>query len=469
MALCRNVSFSITALLSVFLTQFEARADQGTAEAFKAWAAELKPDATAAGVSEAGFARIFEAVAPDCAQTGVFCGKLASEPAEPSFTERTGLPKSCDKVAQREFLEPPVYFPEDYLRRLVRRGQTLLADLRANKADTYQHILAIEQTYGVPVPVLMGLWARETAFGEATLGHNAVVALASLAFAGLENRRPYMRRQLIAALKMVDSGAVAFDKFTSSWAGATGLTQIMPEEYLQYAVDGDGDGVKDIWASPPDALATTANVLKRRGWRPYGGWGREVRLPDTADCTLEGRGNRRPIGRWVEQFGIQPADRGAESAGPLLAGDETAYLLLPAGTLGPAFLASDNFDVLRAYNPSDLYALFIGYVGDRLGCDTEDAACTFTSPWPQMGGNAFAFSVENVCRLQLGLKEKGVLNAEADGFFGPQTRAAIGRYQKMQGDKATCYPSRELLEQLQQPDGSRKEEAMHTEGIAATR
>jgi hypothetical protein len=171
------------------------------------------------------------------------------------------------------------------------------------------------------------------------------------------------------------------------------------------------------------------------------------------------------MSRWVEQHGIRPADSGAEAAGPLLAGDDSGFLLMPAGTLGPAFLAEDNFVVLHAYNPSDLYALFIGYVGDRLGCDTETETCTFTKPWPQAGEHAFAFSVENICRLQLSLKEKGMLNGEADGLFGPQTRAAIGRYQKAQGGKPTCYPSRELFDQL---SGSWKEEAMHKEGMPVT-
>jgi lytic murein transglycosylase len=463
-AVCRKLLTMSAACVFIVFMPLVSRADPGIEQDFNAWLTELKPAAKAAGVSEAGFDRIFGSMTPNCGQTGVFCGKPADAPAEPSFPARAGLPQSCDKVSQREFLEPGGYFPEDYLRRLVRKGQALLDDMRANQPGTYRHLLGIEQTYGVPVPVLMGLWARETSLGDAALGHNAVVALASLAFAGLENRRPYMRRQLIAALKMVDSGAIAFDAFRSSWAGATGLTQIMPEEYLHYAVDGDGDGTSDIWTSSPDALATTANVLRDRGWQPHLGWGREVRLPERADCTMEGRGNRRALSRWVEQSGVLPVDRGREAVGPIISGDEPGYLLMPAGTLGPAFLVSDNFDVLRAYNPSDLYALFIGTVSERLGCDTGDETCAFTRPWPAGGEGAFAFSVENICRLQLSLKEKGMLNGEADGLFGPQTRAAIGRYQKSQGGAPTCYPTRELFEQL---GGGRKEEAMHKDGVAA--
>jgi lytic murein transglycosylase len=435
---------------------------------FTNWLDALKPVVKAAGVSEATFDHALARIEPDCTQTGVSCGAPQSAPTEPSWSERTGLPKSCDKVSQREFLEPARYFPESYIAALVRKGQTLLSDMRRNRPDTFQNVLNIEQTYGVPVPILMGLWARETSFGDADLPHNAVVALASLAYAGPEARRPWMRRQLIAALRMLDGGYVPFNNFRSSWAGATGLTQIMPEEYLKFGADGDGDGIKNIWTSVPDALATTANVLRNMGWRPRQGWGREVRLPETGDgwdCTREGRASRQSLRRWAEDPNIVPVDRGLESTSALLIGEESSYPLTPTGTLGPAFLVGDNFDVLRAYNPSDLYALFIGYIADRLGCDTEGAPCTFVHPWPQPE-NAFEFSVENICRLQLGLKANGMLPGEADGLFGPMTRAAIGRYQKAQGGKATCYPSRELFDQL---GGDWKSEAMHQDGAPVTR
>jgi lytic murein transglycosylase len=460
---CRGRFTLLIALILCFIPA-TLHAQTHDAKDFANWLDALKPVARAAGVSEATFDHVLGRITPDCSQTGVFCGAPPSAQAIPSWTQRTGLPKSCEKTTQREFLEPAAYFPEGHIGRLVRKGQTLLGDMRANRPDTFQHILKVEQTYGVPVPILMGLWARETSFGDASLPHNAVIALVSLAYAGHEHRRPWMRRQLIAALRMLDEGHIAFGNFRSSWAGATGLTQIMPEEYLQFGADGDGDGVSDIWTSAPDALATTANILRHRGWRARQGWGREVRLPEGWDCTRESRANRMPLRRWADQAGVALADRGAESTAALLTGEETVYPLTPTGALGPAYLAGENFDVLRAYNPSDLYALFIGYVADRLGCDTEAGPCIFTQPWPE-SANPFAFSVENICRLQLGLKEKGMLTGEADGLFGPQTRAAIGRWQKAQGGRPTCYPSRELFDQL---TGDRKQEAMHKDGAPIT-
>lgn len=430
---------------------------QGQIEAFHVFVRALKPEALEAGVSEATFESVFAGMAPDCAQTGVTCAPPTDgEPRPPSFTERTGLPASCDRVPQKEFLEPSGYFPEGYIGRLVARGKALLERMRAEKPDTYAHIVKVEETYGVPVPILFGLWARETALGEARLDHNAVVALASLAFAGPERRRPWMRGHLIAALRMIERGDATFEVLRSSWAGATGLTQIMPEEYLRFAADGDGDGRRDIWTSVPDALATTARVLKHHGWGAPGGWGREVRVPEpneTFDCTLEGRVSRRPAGVWLRDLGIAPVTGGAEIASPPLDPEQPVWLLMPGGQGGPAFLVTRNFEVLRDYNPADLYALFIGTINDRLGCVSagEDASCGFAAPWPEKGPAAFDFTVENLCRLQLGLKGAGMLSGEADGFFGPQTRTAIGRYQKARGERPTCYPTRALFETIAGP------------------
>jgi lytic murein transglycosylase len=436
--------------LAVFVAAaLPAGASAEPIERFAAWLQDVRGEAGLAGVSERTLDEVFSGLAPDCAQTGVFCG--AREAASPPLSRRTGLPQSCDKVPQREFLEPAAYFPEDYLRRLVRRGQALLGEMRERQPEVHARIQHIERSYGVPIPALMGLWARETAFGAASLDHNAITAIASLAFAGAERRRSWYRMQLVAGLRMIERGAVTLEAFRSSWAGATGLTQLMPAEYLEYGADGDGDGRVDVWTSAPDALATTAHLLTKRGWRPdMASWGREVSLPAAPggfDCTLEGRASRMPAARWAAQFGIAPLEREGRAAEPR-PDALTSYLLLPAGAAGPAFLVTENFDALRAYNPSDLYALFVGHIAERLGCDDDDGACGFQRPWPERTPDSFEFSVETICRLQLGLIKKGVLAGEADGLFGPQTRTAIGRYQKSRGLAPTCYPTRPLYQEL---------------------
>jgi lytic murein transglycosylase len=427
----------------------QAAAEPGS---FRKWVSDLWPEARAAGVSRATFDRVFAKLTPDCKLPGVFCPGEKKRPAGQKLSERTGLPRSCNRITQTEFLQPEKYFPPKYLRRLALRGRSILQELEKQGPDAHRHILEIERSFRVPHLMLMGLWGRETAYGEARLDHNGFRALASHAYAGYESRRKWSRDQLVAALKMVEAGHMTPDMFRSSYAGATGLTQIMPDEFLDFAVDGDRDGRRDIWRSIPDAMATTANVLKDRGWHSGAkSWGYEIRLPEPSarfDCTFENRDNRWPIGRWRDEFGIVRVPRLGREQPPFPNLRNIAYLVLPAGARGPAFLVTENFDVLRSYNTSDLYALFVGHLADRVGCDTENRECTFYKSWPKRADDDFDFSVENLCRLQVALKDRGFLEGAPDGLFGAQTRVAIGRYQKAKKRKPDCYPSRSLFKEL---------------------
>lgn len=442
-------------ILAVLAGLSAARAEPlGT---FTAFIDGLWPDAQAAGVSRATFDRVFTGMAANCSQPDVSCSSIGGggggagggRPHVP-MGERTGLPASCNKVSQKEFLQPDKYFPATYMRRLALRGRDILADLKARNPKAYGDLMEIEANFRIPHLILMGLWGRETAFGDAALEHNAVQALASSAYAGKKDRRRWAREQLIAALKMIQRGDVAMADFRSSYAGATGLTQIMPTEYLTFAVDGDLDGRKDIWRSVADSMATTANVLKDRGWRSSEkSWGYEVIGRNRPiNCLMEGVENRWPLRRWMTEFGVQRVPRRDLDRPGFPNPDNLAYLVMPAGARGPAFLATANFDVLRRYNPSELYALFVGHLGDRIGCDTEKTECGFYAPWPQAGPNDFDFSVENICRLQMALRQGGFLTVQPDGLFGAQTRVAIGRYQMSQNQTPDCYPSRVLFDAL---------------------
>jgi lytic murein transglycosylase len=421
-------------------------------ESFREWVAALWPEAKGAGVSRATFERIFAGLSPDCKLPGVFCPGEKEKPSGRKLSERTGLPASCNKITQTEFLQPEKYFPPKYLRSLALRGRGILQELENKGPATHKHILEIERSFRVPHLMLMGLWGRETAYGEAVLGHDGFRALASHAYAGYKSRRDWSRKQLLAALKMVEQGHMTRDRFRTSYAGATGLTQIMPDEFLGFAVDGDRDGKRDIWQSVPDAMATTANVLKSRGWRSNAkSWGYEIRPPGASgrfDCTFENRANRWPIRHWAHKFGIARVPRNGRAQPPFPNLSNPGYLVLPAGARGPAFLVTENFDVLRSYNPSDLYALFVGHLADRVGCDTDDRECVFYTPWPKQTGDDFDFSVENLCRMQVALQELGFLDGTPDGLFGVQTRVAIGRYQKAMKRAPDCYPSRSLFEEL---------------------
>lgn len=417
---------------------------------FRSWVDKLWPEAKAAGISSATFQRVFDDLKPNCKLPGVFCPGEKRKPAGRKLSERTGLPASCNKVTQKEFLRPENYFPAEYMRTLALRGRNILDKMKAESPQKYEHILEIERSFGVSRYMLMGLWGRESAYGQASMKHNALRALASHAYAGY--RQEFFRGQFIAALKMIDDGHISMKNFRSSYAGATGLTQIMPDEFVGFAIDGDHDGKKDIWNSIPDSMATTANVLKDRGW--YSGaksWGYEVALPEPNkrfDCTMENRSNRWPIGRWEREFGLKRAPRLGVKQPPFPNPDNNGYLVMPAGTRGPAFLVTENFDVLRSYNTSDVYALFVGHLADRIGCDTKSRKCRFHKSWPRRTRDDFKFSVERLCRLQIALKKQGHLEGTPDGLFGVQTRVAIGRYQKATERKPDCYPTQSLYKEI---------------------
>ena len=211
----------------------------------------------------------------------------------------------------------------------------------------------------------------------------------------------------------------------------------MPDEFLAFAVDGDRDGRRDIWKSIPDAMATTANVLKDRGWRSEArSWGYEIKLPEPGKrFRLHAGEPRQSLAdrQWAERYRHRPcAARRRRGAGLSRTRPPPAISCCPQARAGPAFMATENFDVLRSYNTSDLYALFVGHLADRVGCDTEARECPSRRTGRKAARDDFEFSVENLCRLQVALKERGFLDGTPDGLFGAGTRVAIGRYQKAQ-------------------------------------
>ncbi len=221
----------------------------------------------------------------------------------------------------------------------------------------------------------------------------------------------------------------------ASWAGAMGLVQFMPSEYFTLAFDLDGDGKRDIWGSVGDALASAANQLKAKGWVSGRPWGIEARVPASADCSLEGPGNMRPIGEWA-RLGFTRADgkafSPAEATWP-------AYLMMPGGGYGPAFLVTDNFIALRAYNTSDLYALFVGNLADRIA-----GGGAFVTAW----GNVGMIPARDIEETQALLKAAGADITKIDGRIGSNTRGVIGRYQRARGLRVDCWPTRDLLAHL---------------------
>src|SRR5262249_53754468 len=256
-----------------------------------------------------------------------------------------------------------------------------------------------------------------------------IKALATQAYLG--RRKDMFRSELIYALRMLQDGVRTRDTLTGSWAGAMGLTQFMPSEYYTLAYDLDGDGRADIWTSVPDALGSAANQLRAKGWVANQGWGYEVHLPKDVSCLQEGPDNTRSVAEWM-RLGVERI----AGAFPPQALDQQAFILTPAGAYGPAFLALENFLVIKRYNMSDLYALFVGNLGDRIG-----GGGAFLTPWADIQ----QLSGRGIEGIQEKLQTLGYAVAKIDGKAGMNTRALIGAYQKANGLKVDCWPTEALL------------------------
>ena len=380
-----------------------ARAD----DAFRAFLQSVWPDAQKLGVSRKTF---------DSAVAGL----------EPDFKipdlDLPDRPK-VDNQGQTEFTKTAAdYISKPYMEKLAAQGR---AFFKQNEAALQR----IEKATGVDPYILVAIWGRETAYGSYTLPHDAIQMLATLAYAG--KRKEMFRQEFVAALKMLDTGIPRSD-MRSSWAGAVGLTQFMPTEYLKYAADGDGDGKADIWRSTPDALASAARQLEGKGWVRGEGWGYEVVQGPKTDCSLEGPPDARPIADWV-RLGYAPAKKKSFNDVEL---KQTAYLMMPAGAYGPAFLAPENFKVIRLYNTSDLYALFVGHLSDRIRGGGD-----FATPWKPFEQP----KTRTVHDLQARLKALGYPMDKTDGKIGSNTRKQIGIYQRTRGLKVDCWPSDAVL------------------------
>ena len=218
----------------------------------------------------------------------------------------------------------------------------------------------VQARYGVPGAIVIGLWGLESDYGHEMGGFNVIEAVATLAWEG--RRGAYFRRQLMDCLTILQKGDIAPDQMVGSWAGAMGQTQFMPDCFLQYAVDFDGKGRRDLWNNFGDVFASTANNLAAEGWKGTQPWGMAVRLPEGFNVGLAGRDKRKPVVEWA-RLGVYPYD-GRLPQPP----DAAASIVLPGGPTSQAFLVyAANFRALRAYNPSDYYALCIGLLADRIG------------------------------------------------------------------------------------------------------
>ncbi|HET7413062.1 MAG TPA: lytic murein transglycosylase [Pararhizobium sp.] len=381
---------------------------------FRAWLkSDLWPEAHQRGISASTFNKAFAGISLDWSL--------------PDLVPPGTKPPKRREQSQAEFRAPGAYFSERGLRRLAAEGRAL--DQRWSKT-----IARIEAKYGVPGRILLAIWGRETGFGAAAIPDSAVRVLATKAFMSM--RKDLFRAELIAALKIVQHGDATPAQMKGSAAGAMGQPQFMPSSYLKYAVDFDGNGHPDIWNSVPDTLASIANFLARSGWQRGRDWGFEVTIPDGVSCAQEGPDRARPIADWRAE-GIRRVAGRSFSEGQM---DDKSMMLVPAGTYGPEFIVTPNFYVLKNYNNSDLYALFIGNLADRIAFGSGD----FVGRWGDVGHMLRS----DVAALQRALQAKGYDVGGVDGLPGYKTRRSIGEWQQKAGLRPTCFPAPALLARI---------------------
>ena len=396
------------ALLCVLLCARAAKADA----AFAAWLQSLWPQAQALGISRATFETATRGLDPDLTLPDLI---LPGRPERPA-------------AGQPEFVTTPAdYLKEPAIERLAGDARRFYDRYRV-PLDT------IERQFGVPATIVLAIFGRETDFGRAADSRNAIRVLATQAYLG--RRKEQFLTEFLLALKIVDQGQIKLADIKSSWAGAMGLTQFLPSDYLKYAVDFDGDGRADIWNSVPDALASAAKQLADKGWQPGVRWAYEVKAPANVDCTMGVPDVTRPISEWVRAGFVPVRGQGltpAEQAEP-------ASLLQPEGIYGPSFLTTKNYFVIKEYNFSDLYVLFVGHLSDRM-----KSPLSFATPWSASA----QLRTADVEAMQRHLTRIGLYKDKIDGKAGMLTRAALGAYQKSAHLKVDCWPSVAVLRSIE--------------------
>jgi lytic murein transglycosylase len=375
--------------------------DPQTAQRFADWVAGFRADALAVGINEATVKQAFDNVR-------LVPRAIELDRAQPEFTRSIWDYIDIIVTPQR-----------------VANGQQKLTQFKA-EAD------AASARYGVPAPVLAAVWGIESNFGSSYGDISVFDALATLGFEG--RREAWAKRELIQALKILATGDMSRERMVGSWAGAMGHTQFMPSAYVTYAVDGDGDGKRDIWGSMADVMASTANYLARSGWQAHEPWGIEVRLPENFDAARADGSERQSASQWAGE-GVA-----AMGGGPLPDMAE-ASILLPAGIKGPAFMVGRNYRAILRYNNAMSYALSVGLLSQRIA-----GGAAVQAAWPREQRN---LSRAELTALQTALNERGFDCGQPDGQLGPATRQAVRKFQRSQGLPADGFVTPELLKRLQ--------------------
>jgi lytic murein transglycosylase len=372
---------------------------------FDTWSAGFYGRAVAAGIAPALLEREFAGLTPDPRVGGL-------------------------DNKQPEFSKPL----SDYVRGVVTDTRVAIA---ARKSAEVPQLAAIEQRFGVPREILEGIWGMESGFGAIQGDFDVIRAMATLAAQG--RRRAFAEDQLIAALELIGSGEVSRGQLRGSWAGAMGQTQFIPSTFVSTAVDGDGDGRRDVWGSPADALASAANLLRQGGWQPGQDWAREVTVPSAFDFSLT-EGPKQTPAAW-QALGVKRADGQPWPAADAAA---QAQLVAPAGASGPLFLLFPNHFAIRKYNNSLAYALGVGLLADRVA-----GRPGLVKAWPQ----ETPLSLVDRMTAQRALANLGFDAGAPDGLIGLKSRDALRAWQKARGLVADGYLSPDMVRRLKAEAG----------------
>ena len=329
-------------------------------------------------------------------------------------------------LQQPEFVKPVwSYLDGAVSEDRVDKGEEMIAAYPAMLAN-------LESRYGVPKEILVAIWGMESNYGTAMGGFNMFEALATLAYDG--PRQDYARRELIAALKMEQEEGLKPSQMTSSWAGAFGHTQFVPSSFFKDAVDGDGDGRRDLWHSPADALASTASLLANAGWQKGAPCYFEVTLPGGFPYEQADPDSVHPVADW-KKLGVARV-----MSQPLDSTLGNGALYLPAGAQGPAFLTFDNFRTVEKYNNAATYALAVCYLAQRLR-----GGAPILASWPR---SEQPLGPDDRALFQTDLKKLGYDPGAIDGVLGRKVRGALRAYQKDRGLVADGFPTQEMLGRL---------------------
>jgi lytic murein transglycosylase len=318
----------------------------------------------------------------------------------------------------------------DYLSALV--DEERVQDGRTAMRQWGQALASAEARFGVDRHAIAGVWGVESNFGKDIGGRPLVQSLSTLVCYA-PRRNEYFKGELMATLKIVQDGDINPANLRGSWAGAFGHTQFMPSTFQRLAVDGDGDGHRDVMTSVPDAVHSTANFLKKAGWVNGLPWGYEVRLPSNFNASLAGRKNKKPLATWAA-MGVRRVD------GRPLSGNYAAGIIIPAGINGPAFLVTKNFDAVYSYNAAESYGLAIALLGDRL-----KGLPGIQTAWPTDDPPLSRAQRRELLQL---LTARGYDVGEPDGKIGSKTREAIKDVERRIGLEPRGRPGGKVLEAL---------------------